>query len=532
MANYFVDSTTGDDGDNGSTMDLAFATLKYAIEADVLTPGDTLWVRRIHAENASNTITVPSTDGSPNSHIRVIGWPRALESSITGATWTQGSTTVDNITGLSMVRGQHLGRYVTAPNGGQYLITYIVDTDTIKIDKPYVGTTVTSANGAFTIQADDDYDEAQAIDDSGWTIKKTNYNADADNLPYVDFGANAYYLNISSAYFWQFKNQELIGGTSYGVVRIQSGFAPVILQGMILTQDQTNIPILREGQGAILIRCVLDGGGVSNRAVYYPSQILFIDCVIYNMANSTDIFSIPAGYGPIEAYGLNISVETGESVNVFSGSRNVQFIGKDVKWGGNGIWVAGISSPWNFNSYIKIENWGRVIGANKTWSAFGSNTKVDVVGGSGDPYKRTNGADSVIEIENNLNHTYCLKEFDLTGLSATPLPPVFTHEFEVNSVSKNYRYYVQAEAAIAADKLWLEVEYIHHYTGINRYMLKKLTSDESVSQRSGVNDWSQYIEVTDVQPDAPGISKVVIKCYCTYYSATAKIYIDPNPEIT
>ena len=58
MAEYFVDAATGSDYDNGTTMDLAWATLKYAKESGGLSAGDFVWLRPNHSE-------IPTSDNAP-----------------------------------------------------------------------------------------------------------------------------------------------------------------------------------------------------------------------------------------------------------------------------------------------------------------------------------------------------------------------------------------------------------------------------------------------------------------------------------
>ncbi len=51
-----------------------------------------------------------------------------------------------------MDREKHVGRWVTAPDGFNYLITYIVDSNTFELDRPYAGST--SANETVSVLAD------------------------------------------------------------------------------------------------------------------------------------------------------------------------------------------------------------------------------------------------------------------------------------------------------------------------------------------------------------------------------------------
>lgn len=514
MANYFVDSTTGDDGDNGTTMDLAWATLEYALVSGGLIAGDIVWVRRVHSE-LPGQISVVGT-GDPDDPIQVIGWPRNSDT-ITGATWTQGSRVVDNITGLSMDREKHMSRYIVGPDGKTYVIAMITDSDTIELERNYVGADQTGANGAATIQADSDYALAQAIDDSGWTITKATYNADADDLPLVDFNSAGNYFFWSSDRWWRLANLDVTGSTGYGMFRFANAIA--VVEGCLLKQADNVNCIYTSGGYLKMIRCVLEGtgSGASERGFTMLSGAVteLVDTPIYgcqdegiyNAQSTVFLDNVPVGIH--SANGTDIGVYTTGLVT-----------GKDVALGNGDSGVAFNTVLWG---YVKIENYNNVYGAHKVWTEYGTMTKIDVFGGSGDPEKRTNGADSIIEIDFDTSTQNPISHF---------APVVFEHEFEVNSEAKNFKYYVQATNTISATDMWLEAEYVSSYTSSSRYVKEKIQSDETIAARGSASDWSQYLEVALTPGKQEGYNKVRIKLICRYYSATGKIYIDPNPEIT
>ena len=163
MATYFVDAVNGNNGNTGLDMDNAWQTLAYAMTNAVAQ--STVWIRRNLNETAA-ALLAPANQGVQATPHRFIGWPRAEETGPTGASWTNGSTTVDLVTGLTMDREKHVGRMAVAPDGYEYIITQITDANTFIIDREYSGATVTTTAGAFTINEDPDYDEAQLIDDS------------------------------------------------------------------------------------------------------------------------------------------------------------------------------------------------------------------------------------------------------------------------------------------------------------------------------------------------------------------------------
>ena len=197
MANYFVSWDDGDDTDDGTTMDDgpgsgtgAWKTVEHALEAGGLSAGDIVWVRRTSHELPTSDIA-PIYDGTAVAPMQVIGWPRAAHS-IASADFVNGSTSV-NVDDNDMVREQHLGRWLTGPDGKDYLITRVADSATLIIDREYVGST--ASNEAVTIKADEDWvadmGTAYGFDDSGWTIKETTWDADADDLPQIDVNGGA-----------------------------------------------------------------------------------------------------------------------------------------------------------------------------------------------------------------------------------------------------------------------------------------------------------------------------------------------------
>ena len=128
MANYYVDSNSGDNGDNGTTQALAFATLEYALEAGGLSGTDNkIWIRRTHSEIPTTDIS-SIYDGAPETPLKIMGWPRPAipDTTITGADFTNGSRLVDNVAGITPSRTSHTARYITAPDGEQYLLTAVL----------------------------------------------------------------------------------------------------------------------------------------------------------------------------------------------------------------------------------------------------------------------------------------------------------------------------------------------------------------------------------------------------------------------
>ena len=201
MADYFVDDSVVGGGDDGTDWDTnAFNTggnygLVTAMESTGYTTANNekIWIRRtsdyLEAVAGLNSDITIADDGTALYPLRFIGWPRA--SKVINCDWVNGSTTVDNVDSNDMVRGEHQGRYITGPDGFVYLITDITDTNTFIIDREYAGST--AANENVTISADEDY--ATRPDVGGL---RAAWDADADDLPIIDFNNEAYLLNGSN----------------------------------------------------------------------------------------------------------------------------------------------------------------------------------------------------------------------------------------------------------------------------------------------------------------------------------------------
>lgn len=517
MANttYFVDSVNGNDGNAGTDMDNAWQTVAHAITAGNLSDGDVVWVRRNVNEEPGATLTVTYDGEHFYNPIRIIGWPRA-QADATQADFTNGSRTVDNVVGISMDTQKHLSRNITAPDGKSYFITKVTDANTFLINREYAGSTVTGVNGAFSIDADADYDEAQAIDDTAWIIKVANWTADADDVPYMDFQADTWSIVGNSAYCWywanfEFRNGEHSGGTfrwSYGGIHMKNCIFVERTDTEEFLSFTSNMAML---ENVIIGRTTAAGGIFPQGSTLNMKNVAIYGCTygIYNYGTN--------GHWEHVYFGVD---EANTDEDMYCRQYPIVITGRDVTF------ASGTPITRNVTANlidISIENYNGVYGSTHRFLIMGDVIKTDVVAGLGDPEKRTGGADSVIELE-----------FNVAAIKYYPkrleVQPIFVHEFEVDTSSKSYRYYVQAEGALTSDEIFLLCEYVSSYDDTSEYTYTEVYSDEAITARTGADDWSQYIEVTGIQPAIT--SKVRIKCFYKYYHATNKTYVDPNPEIT
>lgn len=524
MANYFVDSTTGSDGDNGTTMDLAWATLEHALTAGGLAAGDYIWIRRIHDETVTGVVNVAYSGDSDN-HIKIVGWPRPTLS-ITSATWTNASRTVSSVVGVSMLDVAHIARYIIGPDGNTYIITYVDDSATFRLNIPYIGQTVSGSNGAATISADeewvDDMGAAYGFDDSAWTIKESTWDADAHAMPEVSMSGGAYYIYHYADMFYYYANIHFDGGSyASGSFYYRQG-ATASMRGIYFTNVSNGGIVLSSGSTVYLKRFVAYGDAGSGSYGLYGggSSFKIEDVILDNIRYAVFLTQNSMVMGKGLHIGLNAACIVHWNADQVSG---------------NCVKIKRVTEGTPSNQYINIDRSGffsigledyQVLGGHKVYNNFGTITKTDVVEGSGDPEKRSGGADSVLELLYDWDETDCPTNYEFGGA----LLPIFDHEFEVDDSTKSYRYYVQADGAVAADDLWIEVEYVSDYSSTTEYITTKTISANSITARSGADDWSQYVEVNNITPAVA--SKVRIKCYCRYYHATNKIYIDPQVRVS
>ena len=595
MANFFVDTGLAVDGD-GTTTDLAanpgetgaWNSIETAMEYNGFTPGDKTWIKRDSSYTCAGAAAhiLPADDGTPAAPLYFIGWPRQviLNISITQADFTNGSTIIDNVVGITPTRESHIGRYITAPDGEKYMITAVLweasldgtvaaftleskltnstqteygkvwgwSSPTIQyvrssasawvednaladavtgtgdidasgetavgflIDKEYAGSTVTGTDGKFQIEADDDYTEAQAIDDSAWTIKLSTWSDDADTLPVIDFANYASYIYVFNDLYYSFSNLEFRDSTAYIIYFRGNGITSFC--GCLFHNDNNEQCTIIQDSNVYFKRTIFEGtliGTGQSGIVISRGTVYLKDVAIYGMGDN----GITATDSYIFIDGLNNGIEMGNGDDDIYAGYFTRIEGKDIKLGA----LNNAFQPYmnGHLSRISIENYNRVLGAHKILNAQGDINKVTAGAGGDIANARSGGATSLVEINYNRN----VVNYSLLNPISEWTCEVFSHEFEATTDSKSYRYYVQSMAILTAAQLWIEVEYVNSYDDTTEYTFATQKSDETFTVRADADDWAEYMEVTGIEP-AIG-SKVRIKCYCSYYHATNKIYIDP-----
>jgi len=518
MANYFVDTTLATGSNNGTSTDDAWQNIETALEYNHFNAGDYIFVRRVSAfSGASSNIVINSgSDGTRINWIHFSCWPRA-ELSFT-ATFTNGSTTVSSLSGITADKEQHCGRKIKNDADGKwYIITDISGSDFI-IDREYAGTT--AATAACTIEKDELYDIAQAIDDSTWTIKLSTWTADADDLPVIDMEATAYYLLFNDPYHWRMMGIHFVGGTSTGTVYVGSS-SHVQFKYCLFEQDQNNNCLYCASESTInfVDQCIVYGNstGTSQNGIALArgTRLIMSNSAIYNMGG----MGIDSGNGHSELDNVNIGVEaTNDTYDVGLGIHDLHW--KNVKLGSTNKILDGIF----YRGQIMIENYQKVLGNHYCFNVNGIMYSVPVVAGSGDPYKRSGGSDIVLAITQNQSSDSRSTIFDGVMLSA------FKTLIWTDTSSYTYRFYCQANAlSTTAAEVFVKATYVDAYDDTSEYHYGTVKSTQTISARSGADDWSQYIEVT-VQLAVAGC--VELEILTGFYDADGILYIDPMVVIS
>ncbi len=168
------------------------------------------------------------------------------------------------------------------------------------------------------------------------------------------------------------------------------------------------------------------------------------------------------------------------------------------------------------------EDHAGVYGAQVIFQSFGNATKVTAGSGTPTPEKRPGGNDYLIELSNlqtNLSGTGGSGAADNYVIAWEPYK---MRLWATESVAKTYRFYVQStfDLPLATD-LVLRATY---HDSASDTGWATVASDETVTTRSGLDDWSQYVEVS-VTPARTGWVKFELELRA--YSSGGRVYVDP-----
>jgi hypothetical protein len=541
VVNRYIDLNASGANDGTSPSD-AWTSIDAGLSTTSLSTSDDnyIWIRRQNdtgrtIETFTSDMAV-AEDGTAEFPIKVIAWPRASEAATEG-TWTNGSKSVSAVVGVSLDKGKHTARYITAPDGNQYMIAKVTGTTSFELIAPYPGATVSTTSGAFTIQADEYYDTRPAAGTSaGW-------DADDPWMPLLDGNAANYCIAISQDDSWHFEGLHIIDfmDSLYGMIQAQTSYQTKFIGCFVEIQDATALadPMFYcQGNYLYLRKCSVQGhtsyvsgaygfrtgnGGVvylvdcrietADRCFHlYGDHRIYMDNVYLTHHHATTgYYFYQDQNGHLSCWGRDVTFGAGAPDYMYNSSAQLYLAGRGINRG------------------LFIENYGHELGIHYRMTNSGI-LQTKLVDGASDPVKRTGGADIVYQV-NVDNLAVGSRGTKLPGDIATSAP-IDEITFELDAATYDQiRFYCQSQDNIAADYFFMEVSYIDAYDETNNIFHKvRVLSDEAISARSGASDWSQYLEVPDIT--LPVKSNVTVKFTLRKNLPTGDLFIDPLPYIT
>ncbi len=521
---YWVDTALGsgdDDGTSPANSKRGVVAIKTGFEVDH-DAGVACIVRRTSAYDeaiaAQDADISPTADGTAALPVVFIGWPRGAipDTTITEGDWTNGSTTVDNIVGITCARLAHQARWITAPNGHKYLIARVIDSNTVVIDREYAGGTVTGVDGKFQIEEDEDYvGRPQAGIDAGW-------DADSHNLPTIDFNDEAYQIYCNGSEYLSFRNFNMIDSSDvYGNIRCNNT-AKFELLGCLIKQNTSNAAVLSFFNTWVLERFVIEGSGSgsSQNGIGYAFGSNFDgklkDGAIYNCGNH----GIVTNGIDICLKNVNVGVEIANGDDDIMMSRGGMVKGTDVKLGGSNGYV--IFDTASSGLKCSIENYQKILGEHKSWNFSGESDRVAVIGTNAN--KKL--SDYVLKISPNQDRVFVIDNWK---------QEYFVGNFDLDAGAHTIKYWIYNDTGDTLndthgkENIYLEGKYINSYDDTSEYTITDVLSPEiDIIQAADADAWTQ-LSLTFTLATA---GRVKVSLRVAKYEATAYILVDPESVIT
>ena len=403
---------------------------------------------------------------------------------------------------------------------------YIIYADTNKVK---LATTLANANAGTNIDittTGSGTHTIATIEDSAWTIQKSDWNGDADDLPVIDFNDADYYLAINGDMYHLIRGMELKDSTDvYGMIGVVSSDS-FLLNGCLLKQTTQDDSLMRTiGMSQTVDRCVFEGSGLgsSQKGIYTENSHLHIsNSAIFNCGdNAISVSGLCCGEN------VNLGIEMANGDNEFNMYRAGKFVGLDIALGGTNGYVGIVSG--NIGRYldISIENYQKVLGDNYKWFPGGTTLSVTAGAGSPVPNQRSGGATKLLEITPNVSGYEFIEEWAVR---------LFKWVIDATTDQKSYRIYIQNAMSLntkEAEDIWFTLKYVSGYDDTSEYVYETLTSSSSnnpIPARADLDDWGEYIEITNVTPAVA--SNLFIELFWSKYDASNKCYIDPKLVIS
>lgn len=398
-------------------------------------------------------------------------------------------------------------------SGGETAVGFV-------IEREYVGGTVTGTDGKFQIDEDEDYDD-RPTDIDGW-------DSDAIDLPVIDFNDTDYrvYVYYNDA-FHVFKNIEFKDSADAGMLGISGGGDHSII-GCLLKQTTQNQVLITTSYCTLTVkRCIFEGLGTGafQRGITVAAGTCIIeDSAMFNMGDHA-VFMRYCSQLRLKNVNMGVEIENGDGDIGFDSSPSSggpSVYGLDAELGGNNGEIS-IGTALSSNLIVRMENYGKQLGSHKMWFPGGTQELAAVSGEN--PNKKL--SDNVIKLTLDQSGYEYQEDWAVE---------VFCHEFEVDAISRNYKYWIYNDLGAtlndvtAKDNIWLEAEYVSAYEDDSEYLItKKYSTEIDILDATGADDWD-YLEVPSVAPAVA--SKVRVRCFISKYSSGGNVFIDPEVVIS
>jgi hypothetical protein len=407
---------------------------------------------------------------------------------------------------------------ITSSGGGDAELSANATAVGFLLDREYAGSTVTGTNGKFQIEADEWYSQRpQAGIDAGW-------DADAHDLPVIDFNSEAYQLIVDGDVAFVFggfffRDSADTNGLFYAGSSIN---AVLLVVGCLFRQSSSNTRMIYfYNQNARLDRFTIEGSGAGS------SQDGLFTNVNYELIAKNGSICNCGNYGIktdsardiiLSNVDIGVAMSTGSS-DIFM-QRGCGVFGVDVALGGTNGYVgtAVAFGP----ARAQFENWGKVLGRHKTIFVGGEWESVAVTATNAN--KKL--SDTVMQITPNGNYVPIIEDWKTTN---------FVGEFELESGSQTLKFWIYNDTgsvindATATQNLYLKATYVDSYDDTSEYTRVEAYSTEiDIADAADGDDWD-YLSVA-VNPATA--SKVRVELVISYYDATGVILIDPFPVVS
>jgi hypothetical protein len=170
-----------------------------------------------------------------------------------------------------------------------------------------------------------------------------------------------------------------------------------------------------------------------------------------------------------------------------------------------------------YSGYLYFEHFNKTLNDHRVIGVWGSSKKVVCGSGSPVPSQRSGGSTDAIQLSAQSNISSTL------NFQTVPIRIMFT-----TGTAKTYRFYVQTDYASGSPVLptagfKLYAKYIAQTTGL---ITEATPSTQDIAARTGIGDWSQYVEVTI--PSTAQTGWVDLYFQLMEYESGKFVWIDPK----